>query len=91
VRARVGDDGILLDTITESDPDLYRSSVRRLCELPVHVVRPAHGPSFGPRRARAELRSAAGTGRASVRGGHGPSFGPRRLHSIIDRYLEERS
>jgi hypothetical protein len=36
--------------------------MRRLRELPVRVVRP----------------------------GHGPSFGPRRLHSIIDRYLEER-
>jgi glyoxylase-like metal-dependent hydrolase (beta-lactamase superfamily II) len=55
-------DDVLLDTITGSDPDLYRASLRRLRELPVRVVRP----------------------------GHGPSFGPRRLHSIIDRYLEER-
>jgi glyoxylase-like metal-dependent hydrolase (beta-lactamase superfamily II) len=55
-------DDVLLDTITGSDPEPYRASMRRLRELPVRVVRP----------------------------GHGPSFGPRRLHSIIDRYLEER-
>jgi glyoxylase-like metal-dependent hydrolase (beta-lactamase superfamily II) len=55
-------DDALLDTITGSDPARYRASMRRLRELPVRVVRP----------------------------GHGPSFGPRRLHSIIDRYLEER-
>jgi glyoxylase-like metal-dependent hydrolase (beta-lactamase superfamily II) len=55
-------DDVLLDTITGSDPDLYRASMHRLRGLPVRVVRP----------------------------GHGPSFGPRRLHSIIDRYLEER-
>jgi glyoxylase-like metal-dependent hydrolase (beta-lactamase superfamily II) len=43
-------DGGLLDTITGADRDLYRESMRRLRELPVRVVRPGHGPSFGPRR-----------------------------------------
>jgi glyoxylase-like metal-dependent hydrolase (beta-lactamase superfamily II) len=43
-------DDALLDTLNGSDPDLYRASMRRLRELPVRVVRPGHGPSFGPRR-----------------------------------------
>jgi glyoxylase-like metal-dependent hydrolase (beta-lactamase superfamily II) len=43
-------DDVLLDTIAGSDRDLYRASLGRLRELPVRVVRPGHGPSFGPRR-----------------------------------------
>jgi hypothetical protein len=43
-------DDVLLDTIAGSDRDLYRARLGRLRELPVRVVRPGHGPSFGPRR-----------------------------------------
>jgi glyoxylase-like metal-dependent hydrolase (beta-lactamase superfamily II) len=43
-------DDVLLDTTAGSDRGLYRASMRRLRELPVRVVRPGHGPSFGPRR-----------------------------------------
>jgi glyoxylase-like metal-dependent hydrolase (beta-lactamase superfamily II) len=43
-------DDVLLDTITGSDPALYRASMRRLRKLPVRIVRPGHGPSFGRSR-----------------------------------------
>jgi glyoxylase-like metal-dependent hydrolase (beta-lactamase superfamily II) len=43
-------DDVPLDTLTGSDPGLYSASLRRLRELPVRVVRPGHGPSFGARR-----------------------------------------
>jgi glyoxylase-like metal-dependent hydrolase (beta-lactamase superfamily II) len=45
-------DDVLLDSTTGSDRGLYRASMRRLRELPVRVVRPGHGPSFGSQRLR---------------------------------------
>jgi len=46
-------DDVLLDTITGADPGQYAASMRRLRDLPVRIVRPGHGPSFGPGRMRA--------------------------------------
>jgi glyoxylase-like metal-dependent hydrolase (beta-lactamase superfamily II) len=43
----------LLDKIAGSDPAQYRTSLGRLRDLPVRVVRPGHGPSFGQRRLHA--------------------------------------
>lgn len=49
----VYDDGALLDSLVGSDAAQYRSSLLRLRSLPVRVVRPGHGPSFGRRRLHA--------------------------------------
>ncbi len=49
----VYDDGALLDSIAGADVAQYRSSLLRLRSLPVRVVRPGHGPSFGRRRLHA--------------------------------------
>ena len=49
----VYDDGALLDSIAGSDRAQYRSSLLRLRSLPIRVVRPGHGPSFGRRRLHA--------------------------------------
>jgi glyoxylase-like metal-dependent hydrolase (beta-lactamase superfamily II) len=49
----VYDDGELLDSLIGSDAAQYRSSLRRLRSLPIRVVRPGHGPSFGRRRLHA--------------------------------------
>jgi glyoxylase-like metal-dependent hydrolase (beta-lactamase superfamily II) len=46
-------DDVLLDSIAGSDPARYRASLGRLRDLPVRVVRPGHGPSFGRRRLHA--------------------------------------
>ena len=43
-------DGALLDGIVGADRDQYRRSLRRLLGLPVRLVHPGHGPSFGPER-----------------------------------------
>jgi glyoxylase-like metal-dependent hydrolase (beta-lactamase superfamily II) len=43
-------DGVLLDGIAGADRDQYRQSLRGLLGLPVRVVHPGHGPSFGPDR-----------------------------------------
>jgi glyoxylase-like metal-dependent hydrolase (beta-lactamase superfamily II) len=43
-------DGVLLDDIVGADRDQYRQSLRRLLDLPVRLVHPGHGPSFGPDR-----------------------------------------
>jgi glyoxylase-like metal-dependent hydrolase (beta-lactamase superfamily II) len=39
-------DGGLLDSLPGSDPKAYARSLRRLCDLPVHVTHAGHGPSF---------------------------------------------
>jgi glyoxylase-like metal-dependent hydrolase (beta-lactamase superfamily II) len=49
----VYDDGALLDSIAGADVAQYRSSLLRLRSLPIRVVRPGHGPSFGRRRLHA--------------------------------------
>jgi glyoxylase-like metal-dependent hydrolase (beta-lactamase superfamily II) len=49
----VYDGGGLLDSIAGADIAQYRSSLLRLRSLPVRVVRPGHGPSFGRRRLHA--------------------------------------
>jgi glyoxylase-like metal-dependent hydrolase (beta-lactamase superfamily II) len=49
----VYDDGDLLDSIIGADRAQYRCSLLRLRSLPVRVVRPGHGPSFGRRRLHA--------------------------------------
>jgi glyoxylase-like metal-dependent hydrolase (beta-lactamase superfamily II) len=49
----VYDDGALLDSIAGSDRAQYRSSLLRLRSLPIRMVRPGHGPSFGRRRLHA--------------------------------------
>jgi glyoxylase-like metal-dependent hydrolase (beta-lactamase superfamily II) len=46
-------EGELLDAIVGSDIPSYRDSMLRLRSLPVRVVRPGHGPSFG----RAQLHA----------------------------------
>jgi glyoxylase-like metal-dependent hydrolase (beta-lactamase superfamily II) len=46
-------EGELLDSIVGADRAQYRASLLRLRSLPVRVVRPGHGPSFGRRRLRA--------------------------------------
>jgi glyoxylase-like metal-dependent hydrolase (beta-lactamase superfamily II) len=46
-------EGELLDSIVGSDAAQYRSSLLRLRSLPVRMVRPGHGPSFGRRRLHA--------------------------------------
>jgi len=46
-------DGGLLDSIVGADRDQYRSSLLRLRSLPIRVVHPGHGPSFGRRRLHA--------------------------------------
>jgi glyoxylase-like metal-dependent hydrolase (beta-lactamase superfamily II) len=46
-------DGALLDTIAGSDRAQYRESMLRLRSLPIRVVHPGHGPSFGRRRLHA--------------------------------------
>ncbi|MGD9606470.1 MAG: MBL fold metallo-hydrolase [Leucobacter sp.] len=40
-------DGELLDSLPESDIGVYRRSLTRLRELPVHRVLPGHGSAFG--------------------------------------------
>jgi glyoxylase-like metal-dependent hydrolase (beta-lactamase superfamily II) len=46
-------DGVLLDSIVGADVAQYRSSLLRLRSLPIRVVRPGHGPSFGRQRLHA--------------------------------------
>ena len=46
-------EGELLDSIVGADVAQYRASLLRLRSLPVRVVRPGHGPSFGRRRLHA--------------------------------------
>jgi glyoxylase-like metal-dependent hydrolase (beta-lactamase superfamily II) len=46
-------DGELLDSIVGADVGQYRASLLRLRSLPVRVVRPGHGPSFGRPRLHA--------------------------------------
>ena len=46
-------DGELLDSIVGADVAQYRSSLLRLKSLPIRVVRPGHGPSFGRQRLHA--------------------------------------
>jgi glyoxylase-like metal-dependent hydrolase (beta-lactamase superfamily II) len=43
----------VLDSIVGADAEQYRSSLLRLKSLPIRVVRPGHGPSFGRRRLHA--------------------------------------
>ncbi|MBY8976452.1 MBL fold metallo-hydrolase [Rhodobacteraceae bacterium NNCM2] len=43
-------DGLLLDTIYHSDPEVYRESLARLRELPVSAVHGGHFASFGAAR-----------------------------------------
>jgi glyoxylase-like metal-dependent hydrolase (beta-lactamase superfamily II) len=43
-------DGVLLDAIIGADRSQYRQSLRRLLDLPVRLVHPGHGPSFGRAR-----------------------------------------
>ncbi|MGH3360142.1 MAG: MBL fold metallo-hydrolase [Nocardioidaceae bacterium] len=45
-------DDVLLDRTAGADQTAYAASIRRLRELPVRVVRPGHGDSFGPERLR---------------------------------------
>ena len=40
-------DGLLIDNAWRSDPQAYRESLHRLCELPVETVHPGHEQSFG--------------------------------------------
>jgi glyoxylase-like metal-dependent hydrolase (beta-lactamase superfamily II) len=46
-------DGVLLDSIVGADVAQYRSSLLRLKSLPIRVVRPGHGHSFGRERLHA--------------------------------------
>jgi glyoxylase-like metal-dependent hydrolase (beta-lactamase superfamily II) len=46
-------DDVLLDSIAGADPRQYAASLGRLRDLPVRIVYPGHGPSFGPGRMRA--------------------------------------
>jgi glyoxylase-like metal-dependent hydrolase (beta-lactamase superfamily II) len=43
-------DDVLLDSLFGSDKEQYACSLRRLRALPVRLVRPGHGHSFGPER-----------------------------------------
>jgi glyoxylase-like metal-dependent hydrolase (beta-lactamase superfamily II) len=43
-------DDVLLDSLPGSDKQQYARSLRRLRALPVRLVRPGHGHSFGPER-----------------------------------------
>jgi glyoxylase-like metal-dependent hydrolase (beta-lactamase superfamily II) len=43
-------DDVLLDSLLGSDKEQYARSLRRLLALPVRVVRPGHGHSFGRER-----------------------------------------
>jgi len=45
-------DDVLVDEITGADIADYVASLQRLCELPVRVVRPGHGPRFPGTRMR---------------------------------------
>ncbi|SDH14589.1 MBL fold metallo-hydrolase [Agrococcus jejuensis] len=40
-------DDVLLDDLHDSEPAAYRASLERLLALPITVVRPGHGDSFG--------------------------------------------
>ncbi len=49
-------DDELLDDIVGADREQYQASLHRLLEVPVHTVRPGHGPSFGTDRLHTIVR-----------------------------------
>lgn len=46
-------DGLLIDTLPESDPAVYRGTIERLRALPARVIHGGHRESFGPAKLRA--------------------------------------
>ncbi|MEL6196416.1 MAG: hypothetical protein AAFT19_01090, partial [Pseudomonadota bacterium] len=45
-------DGLLIDTLPESDPEAYRESMARLAVLSPMIVHGGHRESFGPLKYR---------------------------------------